>query len=180
MHATLTPIFATVAALLVLAGARKLVAPAGAASALGVLGMPAPATLARALALAEIAIGAFAIVRPSVLSAALCACAYAIFAAALLRLRRVAPGVDCGCFGSAAAGRRGRSAGRFQIALDLLALAVCLLACATPPEGAEWLIARPPLQAGATVFGVGACVYGAYLCFTALPGAWAAYRGAQG
>lgn len=173
----LMPAFATASGLLVLAGARKLSAPVSLQPALRALGAPPRPALARALGAGEIALGALALLRPGMAVAAGCAAAYALFALAQWRLGSSGD-ADCGCFGSAP-GSPAPPGGGGRVAMNLLACALCTAAALNPPPGLDWLLARAPGIGLALALGIGGSIYGAYLCFTALPGAWSAYAGGR-
>ncbi len=194
VQAILTPIFQTVAALLIVAGASKLRRPTALLGARAALRIPGGVLCVRALGAAEVALGAGAILAASAGTAAACACASMVFTVALIRLGRVAPEIACGCFGGAWESGRGAGgaagagtagagavaeAGRLRLALNMLALAVCTAAAAVGVHGLPWLVRLPSVQAVAVVAGIGGCVFCAYLCFTALPAAWAAYAGVR-
>lgn len=196
MRVILIPIFASAAALLLLAGARKLLDPRALLPALGALGLPPWPLTARILGSVEVGLGALALLWPSPAVAAACAAIYALFALALMRLMRAAPEIDCGCFGddrshNAAGEVSARGVGGvervhrvgggrvLQIALDLIACASCIAAAALPPAGIDAFTQRSPLPAVVLAIGCGGCIYAAYLCFTALPAAFEAYRGGR-
>src|SRR5437588_10418054 len=97
MSGALTSPFAVAAVVLIVAGLAKLRSPAGAARALGTLGVGADPVLVRGIAIVEIALGGWAAIRPGMVVAAGVAGAYGGFAGlAWLLARRQA---SCGCFG---------------------------------------------------------------------------------
>ena len=85
------------AGLLVLAGARKVTAPAATGAALQGARLPSDHRLVRALGLGETALGVTVLAVGGVLPCALLALAYAAFAA--FAQRQSARGAGCGCFG---------------------------------------------------------------------------------
>ncbi len=164
----LLPAFDVACVLMVVAGALKLKAPAATKRSLELAGLRAPVRL---LGLAEIAVGAWAAVRPGPLSAGLVALAYGGFCAFMLRLRRVAPGADCGCFGGSEA-----KAEPLHVVLNALACAVAVAAAISTPPALSWIAGRSALVAVPLVLGTAAAAYAAYLMFTVVPTAWSAYR----
>lgn len=157
--------FAAVAALLAVAGALKLLAPAGAgAPALGASGT-------RVAGAIELALGVAALVAPTRLLAALVAAAFAGFAAYSLRLVAAGDGSDCGCFGVESAG-----VGIGHVLLDLACAGVAAAAVLEPPRAVASLVADAPLTGIALVAGVAAAAYAIHLAYTVLPRAWGAYR----
>jgi len=90
------------AALLVLAGAGKLVDPLPLVRALRSVGLPAPRRAVRAAAALELGLGVAAVLTGSRASAVGVAVSYAAFTAfVLLALRRGGVLASCGCFGKA-------------------------------------------------------------------------------
>lgn len=90
------------AALLVAAGAAKLLDPLPLVRALRSVGLPAPHLLVRAGALVELVLGLAAIVTGSRVAAAGVALSYAVFSVfVLVALRRGGVLASCGCFGKA-------------------------------------------------------------------------------
>jgi hypothetical protein len=168
----LTPLFLVVCALLVVAGLQKLRAPRRAVDSLRLVGLPARAAAVRVIGVAELSIGVVAALWPTALSASLVALAYAVFVGFLaLLLRRAAGAADCGCFGDVE-----MPAGPIHLALDAAACLVAIVAAVNPPRGLGWVLTRAPLQAVALTAGICGAAFAAYLAFTALPGAWGAYR----
>jgi len=169
----LTPAFACASALLAVAGAMKLRAPAAASGALRAMSLPAATGAVRLVGACELVAGSWALASPGRLSAGLVAASYggfAVFVAGLLRDRgrRTA---GCGCFGSAEA-----EVHPIHLVLNLLAAGAALAAAISPPPGVTEVIAH---EAGVGVVlcaGVAAAVYAAYLVYTAAPAAWRAYR----
>ena len=90
------------AALLVAAGGAKLLDPQPLVRALRSVGLPAPVSLVRVGALAELLLGVLAIATGSRLAAAGVALSYAAFTGfVLVALRRGGVLASCGCFGKA-------------------------------------------------------------------------------
>ena len=152
LAAALTPPFAVISALLVVAGGAKL------------------RSGERALGAAEAALGTVALVAPTAVAAALVALAYAAFAGHVLRLLVAGDDAPCGCLGASS-----RSASAAHLALDLGALAIAAAAVVEPPHGLGWLGSLSPAVAAVLVLGVAGATYAAYLMLAALPDAWRAY-----
>ncbi|MBM6401003.1 MauE/DoxX family redox-associated membrane protein [Phycicoccus sonneratiae] len=94
--------FLAAAALLVLAGAPKVVRPGDLRRALRSAGLPAPAAGVRAFAAVEVAVGLAALLVPGRSTAVLVALLYAGFTAFVVRaLGRGGVLSSCGCFGKA-------------------------------------------------------------------------------
>jgi hypothetical protein len=168
----LLPAFAVAAALLVIAGAAKIVAPAQAVDSLRAAGASIPAFGVRALGTVEAAVGTAAALAPSTATAIALAIAYAGFCLFLLRLiRNGNSNLDCGCFGGS-----GAQATPAHVALNATALAVCVAAAIHPPASLTSLIEGGTFTGLTAVVGIAACVYAAYLAFTAWPKAWGAYQ----
>jgi len=165
---TLAPLVALAGALLVIAGAIKVVRPATARAALAAARFPARAPAVRALGIAEIAAGAALVVRPGPLTAAIVAFGYACFALFIVRLRRAH--VECGCFGAA-----GGEASALHTVLNGFLAAACAVAALAPPPQPSWIAHAPPLTAAAYALGLAGAVYAAYLAFTLVPRAWSSY-----
>ena len=162
----LLPAFLTAAGVLALAGAAKLRSPA--AAAVAAAGLPVPVSLVRALGAGEVALAGACIVHPSSATAVALAVVYLAFAAFVGRqLRRADGAAPCGCFGDETAPASG-----WHLALDLAAAAVSIAAALAPPS---WdAVAANGAGAAALIVGVGACIYLAYLAYTALPIVWGA------
>ncbi|GAB3676493.1 MauE/DoxX family redox-associated membrane protein [Angustibacter aerolatus] len=134
--------FLAAAALLVLAGAPKVVAPSSLVTALRSAGLPAGPSAVRVLAAGEVAVGVLALLRPGRLSAVLVALAYLAFTGFVaLALRRGGVLASCGCFG-----KPDTPPTRSHLLVTaLLAVAAGLLAIA-PPSAPVWHaadLARP-------------------------------------
>lgn len=141
LRAILLPPFLTFAAVLVVAGAAKLRAPATAVGALREAGVPGGRRVIAAIAAGEVALGLACVLAPTRVLAALVALAYLAFAAFTARLIRVGrAGGSCGCFGAGAATAHGG-----HVALNLVAAATAALAAFAPPAG---LIAEFERDAG--------------------------------
>lgn len=156
------------AGLLVVSGLAKLRAPATAARALGVAGLPASPALVRTLSAVEIALGVAALTTRGRVTAAGLALVYASFAALALRLarRRAA----CGCFGDSEA-----PASVTQALLSAVIAALCTLAAVRPAHDVRWVLAQSPATAATLLVGSAACIYAVILVYTQLPAAWAAW-----
>jgi hypothetical protein len=171
---TLSPAFATVAALLVLAGAAKVRRPGPAAEAVGtLLARPAPwlRGAIRVLGAGEIALGLACLLAPGRLVAALLAAVYLVFAVVVLGLRRVS--ASCGCFGE-----DGAPAGALHAVLDLAAAGVAAAAALAGPAALPALLDRPVGEAVVAVLAVAAAVYAGWAAFTLVPRVWSAWGAA--
>jgi uncharacterized membrane protein YphA (DoxX/SURF4 family) len=126
--------FLAAAALLVVAGAPKVVDPMPLARALRSARLPAGRALARAIAVGEVVVGVAALVHPGRATAALLAAAYCAFTGFVgLALARGGVLESCGCFG-----RADTPPTRTHLALTG-ALAVAALALAlAPPAAPVW------------------------------------------
>jgi hypothetical protein len=168
----LLPAFAVAAALVVIAGAAKIVAPERAVDSLRAAGASIPASGVRALGTMEAALGTAAALEPSALTAVGLGLAYAGFCLFLVRLMTSGNrNLDCGCFGGSGAEATGA-----HVALNAAALAVCVAAAISPPASFTSLIEGGTLSGITATIGIAACVYAAYLMFTAWPKAWNAYQ----
>ena len=115
------------------AGVGKLLAPDAARGALDAV-RPGAGRLAPAVGVAEIAIGVAAVVAGGRVTAAALAVTYAALLWFNGQLRRRAPGVPCGCFGSTAA-----PPGPAHIGVDLVLGAAAAIAIVSPtPSIANW------------------------------------------
>ena len=169
----LLPPLLTAAGVLALAGISKLRYPAAAIAALAAAGMRAPPPAARALGAAELAIGAACLAKPGRATALLVGLAYLAFTLfAARQLSRARGDTPCGCFGD-----EGAQLGRWHLGLDLAAVSVAGAAAIAP---ASWSDVGGGLAPTAvTVVGIAACIYAAYLAFTAVPAAWSAAGAAR-
>jgi hypothetical protein len=150
----LTPLVATAAGLLVLAGVLKLRAREWAGGAV------------------EVGLGAVALFVARPLVVGLVAVAYAGFAAHSLRLRVVSGGeADCGCFGDVEA-----TAGYAHVVLNVACACACAAAVVAPTRSLAALVVDVPVTGLVVVAGVAASVYGLFLAYTALPGAWNSFQ----
>lgn len=169
MSAALTAPFLAAGGVLCVSGAAKLRSPRTAVPALARLGLPARASLVRAIAAAELVLGATALAAPGRVVALVVAGAYAGFAVVALRLHSLR--AACGCFGESDA-----PASRVQATLSAVIALAALTAAVWPPGGLGWLVGRPVAAALALALGVGGCVYGLVIAYTELPSAWAAWE----
>jgi hypothetical protein len=170
----LMPAFDVACALLVVAGALKLWAPASTRQSLALAGVRAAPSAVRLLGLAEVALGAAAAWRPGPATAGAVAVAYLGFTAFTVRLSRVAGPADCGCFGGAEA-----AVGPIHVGLNAVGCVLAAAAAISPPPGLAWIANRSVLIAVPLVLGTLAAMFAAYLAFTALPVAWGAYGGGR-
>jgi hypothetical protein len=168
VSAALTPLYATAAIVLAVAGLAKLRAPAGAAAALRTLGVRVGSVLVRAVAAAELLVAALCLLRPSTVSAVLLAVVYAGFAGISALLAR--SNSSCGCFGESDA-----PASVVQSILSA-AIAILMLAAAfAGPHGIGWLFGRAPASAVVLGVGIAGCAYAIVLAYRELPQAWSAW-----
>lgn len=171
MALTLSPAFATVAALLVLAGAAKVRRPGPAADALATLLARPLAGLGgamRVLGAGEIALGLACLLAPGPLLAALMAGVYVVFAGVVLRLRRLS--ASCGCFGE-----DGPPAGALHVGLNLAAAGVAGAAAVAGPAALPALVDRPAGEAAVALLAVAGAVYAGWAAFTLVPRVWNAW-----
>jgi hypothetical protein len=167
----LAPVIWTLAGVLLLAGAGKLISPVPAARALAAAGLPGSPALVRLAGIAEIAIGIWALAAPSTAAMAALATIYLCFAGAVSRMRQ-ADVADCGCFGASSFEP---TAG--HLALNLIAAVVAFSAILAPPEAIGAVFDRAALEAVALGAAVLCCVFLSYLAYTVVPIAWNAYGG---
>ena len=113
------------AGLLVLAGARKVTAPAATGAALQGARLPSDHRLVRMLGVGEIALGLSVLTLGGAAPAALLALAYATFAA--FAQRQSARGAGCGCFGETNAPATG-----LHVGIDAAGAAVAAVAAWRP------------------------------------------------
>lgn len=170
MSDALTPPFLLAALVLCVAGAAKLRAPAGAARAAAVLGLPVGTLLIRGLALGELALGCICMAQPSRTAAAVLGALYLVFAVLSVMLARRRS--ECGCFGDAQSPASG-----FQALLSGALALGALAALGAVPHNLAWLFARSPTETIVLSGGISAAVYGTVLAYTKLPQAWAAWSG---
>jgi hypothetical protein len=167
----LTPAFLVACSLLVLAGAAKLLRPAGARSALGAAGVPVPSTLVRMLGILEAAVGGWGACDPSAYSGAVVAVTYAGFCWFLVTARqRGADLHDCGCLGGAQT-----RPGALHLGLNVIACVVAALVAAAPSHGLPWILTRSPLVSCTLIVGTAGAVFAAYVAYAVVPEAWRAY-----
>jgi methylamine utilization protein MauE len=177
VRGALLPLLAIAAGLLLAAGAAKLRAPAKTQEALGALGLPSRAWLARALGGMEAGVGAAVLVVPGRDATAALASLYLmltiVVAAAWLRGERDVP---CGCFGGSDA-----SADPGHLGVNLACLGVAAAALVLPPASlTEALTGGPLLAAIALSAGVACAVYLLLALLSLLPDSWRAYQAARG
>jgi Methylamine utilisation protein MauE len=168
MSAALTPLYATAAIVLALAGAGKLRSPAGTVAALRSLELPATSATVRAIAAAELVLAGVCLLAPSPTTAVLLAMTYAIFAAVALALARRQEA--CGCFGEDHAPA--------SVAQSLISASIAIIALAgavAGPHGIGWLLGRPPASAAVLITGIAGCAYAVVLAYRELPQAWNAW-----
>jgi hypothetical protein len=165
----LTAPFLAAGGVLCVSGAAKLRSPRTAVPALALLGLPARASLVRAIAAAELVLGVIALAAPGRVVALVVAGAYAGFAVVALRL--VSLRAACGCFGESDA-----PASPVQAALSAVIALAALAAAVWPPGGLGWVAGRPAGAALALGLGLGGCIYGLVIAYTELPSAWAAWE----
>jgi hypothetical protein len=168
MATALTAPFAVAALVLCAAGVAKLRSPAGAVSALVVLGLPARAVSVRALAVSEVALGVGSLLQPARATAAAVAGLYAIFAVVSFGLarRRAA----CGCFGVDDA-----PAWVGQSVLSAALAAAGLAAVIATPHGVGWILGSGVAHAAALLLAIVGSAYAAIIVYTQLPRAWPAW-----
>ncbi len=166
MSAAIAPAFATVAALVVVAGATKVRNPLPARSALRAIDAPSGPVAVRILGAAEIALGALCLVWPTATAAVLLALAYIVFACFVSLLLRAGGSVPCGCFGASFF-----EPSRLHVAMDLAAAAVALVAIPSPPP-ALFAISRAPASEALVLASIAAATYLGVLAFTLGPRLW--------
>ena len=156
------------ALVLVAAGFAKFARPAGTATALRALRLPASRAAVRSLGLLEIAVGFAVLTGTGAAVAAVAATLFAGFAVAAVVLRRRA--TNCGCFGDGApvtsvhVGTALIAAALFTVAIFDEVPSLAAAVDATPAAGIPYAVL------------VGLLAAGEVLCLTALPEAQAAAR----
>jgi len=167
--AALTPLLASAAAVLLIAGAAKLRAPGGAVLALRTLGLPAGSTPVRLLAMTEMVLGSACLVHP--VAAIVCAVAllYATFAVVGLVLSRRHSA--CGCFGDAQT-----PASLAQSIISALLAAIALGGALASAHGVDWVLGRSLGGALALLAAIAGSAYATVLAYTELPSAWVAWE----
>jgi hypothetical protein len=157
--------FAIAAALLVLAGAPKVVRPRDTVNALRAAGIPAPHVFVRIAAVAEVAIGVDALVNGNRPSAVLVALSYAAFTGfVVVALRRSTPLASCGCFG-----RADTPPSRLHVAVDAGAVAAAVAVAVDPGVGLPDVVRDQPLAGVPFLILVVCGTFLAYLALSALP-----------
>ncbi len=152
------------------AGLAKILNPRPTGRAIISAELPRGGALARPIAVrliggAETLVAATVFVIGGAISAGLLAVAYLVLALVADRLRRRAPGQDCGCFGGSA-----DPVGRWHVAVDLGAAAVGILGMATATGPVLGAVAGRGILTGVLLGGssVG-LAWLIYLLMTALP-----------
>ena len=168
MAAALTPLLASAAGVLLVAGAAKLRSPGGASAALQTLGLPAARFVVRGVAACEIALGVACLLDPSTVIACLVAAIYAMFALVALLLARRSS--SCGCFGDPE-----MPASPMQSVLSLMLSVVALTAAIAGAHGSAWMLDRPIAGGVALIAAIAGSAYGLVLAYTRLPAAWVAW-----
>jgi hypothetical protein len=163
-------------ALLVLAGAAKMVRPDDTARALsGVLPLPLVRTksLVRVGATAEAALGAVALAYPRTVTAGLVALSYAAFAAFVLLARaKGGPIATCGCFGTP-----DTPATLLHVVINVgLALAAIAVAVAGPSGTIVSILSTQPLHGVPLILVSALCVWLTFLAISVLGALQAARR----
>jgi uncharacterized membrane protein YphA (DoxX/SURF4 family) len=128
-----------VAAVIIVGGVAKVVAPDAFASLLRSLGLPSDRSLARATGVLEVVLGSAAVLAGGRWAAAVIASVYGVFAVTILLARR-AGASSCGCFGVAAA-----PPGPVHVVVNLTSAAIALAAAlvADVPSLASTLTDQP-------------------------------------
>jgi len=159
------------AAVLLVAGAGKLHAPAAAADAMRSAGLPSGTIPARLVGAAEVAVGAAALAVPSAASLGAMALAYALLAGFAVRLLRSSvPVASCGCFGADA------PPSRLHAGFDAAAAVAAAALAFAPPPGLPGQAAGAPLAGVGLVVGCLTAAYAVSLVLRHLPQAAGAYR----
>lgn len=171
MSQALTPLLATAALVLCVAGVAKLRAPAGAARALGVIGLPGGPRVIRGLGALELALGIATVIDPGRAQAAAVAALYGAFAVVALVLTRRDSG--CGCFGADE-----RPASAIQSVLSAALALIALAAVVAPAHGIGWMLDRSAVSAVVLLLGTAGAVYAMIVAYTELPAAWGSWSGA--
>jgi hypothetical protein len=168
--------FAIAAALLVLAGAPKIVRPRDTVNALRAAGIPAPNVFVRIVAFAELAIGVDALVNGNRASAVFVALSYTAFTVfVVVALRRSTPLASCGCFG-----RDDTPPSWIHVAVDAGAVVAAVAVAAEPGVGLPAVVRDQPL-AGVPFLLLLVCgTFLAYLALSALPRLMVLVRGGAG
>jgi hypothetical protein len=168
MNAAIAPMFATAAALVVLAGASKLRSREGTRAALSAVGLPGGEPIVLFIGAGEVALGLVCLASPGRAAAGCLAAAYLAFALVIALLLRLDTAVPCGCFGAASF-----SASKLHLALDLLAAGVCLAAAAVGVPGLFTL--ADGVQGVVLLLGVAGATYLSFLAFALVPQLWRSY-----
>lgn len=173
MQPLLSVSFATVAIVLVAAGASKLLRPAPTMGALGAMRLPASAGLVRAIGLLEVGIGAAALLLESWVPAALVAAAYAAFVVFVAAaLRRGTYLQTCGCFGGLEVPPT-----RIHLVVDAVAALLGVAALIVAPEVLVDLVASEALAGIPLLVVVATAAFLVVATLTVLPLAMLAVTG---
>lgn len=161
-----------ICALLVIAGAHKVLRPRAARESLALVGIHAPVLAVRALGAVEVALGVVAAGWPSVITGTLVAVVYGAFCVfvAVLLVQEQGEAADCGCFGGGE-----HSAGWLHVALNAVGCVVAVAGTVAGAHGLGWILSRSALVAPSLVIGMLAATYAAYLAYTLVPRVWASY-----
>ena len=169
---SLLPALVVVAALLVIAGAKKLHDPEPARAALGTARLPGGIAAVRLAGAAEIAVGAVCIVRPDRVAELGAAALYLFLAFVVARqIRSGSELASCGCLGALDA-----PPAWAHVGFNLSAAAVGCAAAIAGSSGLLQLASAHPLGGLVVVLGTAAATRLAVVVFTDLPGALAVYR----
>ena len=150
------------AALLGVAGVRKVMAPAATAAALHGARLPSDHRLVRLLGAAEIAIGGAAILAGDTLFVGLLGVTYAAFA--LFAYRQSRAGQGCGCFGEADA-----PATNLPVAINIAGALLAGVAALRPADSLLGVLGPDVPTAAATVALIALGTVALRLALTALP-----------
>ena len=150
------------AAVLVVAGARKLTAPAATAAALHGARLPSDRRLVRTLGAGEIALGGAAMLAGGTLFVGVLGLAYAAFA--LFTYRQSRAGQGCGCFGEADA-----PATSLHVAVNVVGALVAGIAAWRPADSLLGVLGPEMVPAVATVALIITGAIALRLVLTALP-----------
>lgn len=164
MHLLAGP-FIAAAALLVAAGATKVVRPGTAVLALRSVRLPGSGPLVRIFGALEVVIGTAAIAVGGTVTAVLVGASYAAFAA-FVGFARARGGVisSCGCFG-----KPDTPPTHLHMVMNLLAAALATAVAVDPGTGIGPVVADQPLYGVPFLALTLVCVWFAYLALSALP-----------
>ena len=162
---------AVMAIVLVVSGVFKIADPRSSEDMLRSLRLAATTAAARALGAAEICLGVATFLVAGRLLAVALAGAYLVFATASLRLRRMAPGRSCGCFGS-----RSAPPSALHVAVDLGGCAAGVAAAAAGAPGALEGWWRLPYAGVPEAIAIAVAAWLVVVVMTTLPATLAAAR----